>query len=209
MIVWFLEGGGAYGTALYDSIASVLVKILGSRDSTDILIAAGFVGLFSIINMLLYPMVGWLGDKADRRKLCAVCMVSGAVALAALINQSGFLWQLMAFVVFKAFAESANPLNWAIMGDFFGRRSYATLRGWQHLPDQIASMWTAMWMGAIYDHTGSFYWALFPLVVLYIAAAIGYWFLPRPPLPRRLRLQQERESARQARSIRAAPQAAA
>ena len=208
MIVWFLEGGGAYGTVLYDSIASVLAKIIGSRDSTDVLIAAGFVGLFSVINMLFYPMIGWIGDKTDRRKLCAVCMVSGALAIAALTNQSGVLWQLTIFVILKAFAESANPLNWAIMGDFFGRRSYATLRGWQHLPDQIASMWTAMWMGAIYDHTGSFYWALLPLIVLYIAAAIGYWFLPRPPLPRRLRLQQERESARQARAIRAAPQPA-
>lgn len=62
-----------------------------------------------------------------------------------------------------------------------------------------------MWMGAVYDYTGSFYWALFPLVLLYIAAAIGYWFLPRPRLPRRLQLQQERDSRRRARTTGAAP----
>ena len=199
IMVWFLAGGGAYGTPLYDAIASTLSRLTGERGNPDLLIAAGFVGLFSIINMLLYPLVGWIGDKTDRRKLSALCMVSGALAMGTLLNQSGYLWQLLVFVLLTAFAESANPLNWAIMGDFFGRRSYATLRGWQHLPDQAASMWTAIWMGAIHDRTDSFFWALAPLAVIYLCATVGYWFLPYPRLPRRLRLQQEREAARAAR----------
>ena len=190
LIVWFLQNG------------------LERTDSQNLTIAAIFVSAFSIANMLLNPGVGWIGDKVDRRKLSAICMVSGAIALASLLTESGQIWQVVVFVILLAFAESANPLNWAIMGDFFGRRAYATLRGWQHLPDQLASMWTAMWMGAIYDYTDSFYWALFPLVLLYIAAAISYWFLPRPPLPRRLQLQRERDNARQARAARAMPQPA-
>ena len=179
MMVWFLEGGGPE-----------------AADGRHLAIAAGFVGAFSLANMVFNPCMGWLGDRIDRRKLSAVCMVSGALALGSLVTQGGQIWQLMVFVGFLAFAESANPLNWAIMGDFFGRRSYATLRGWQHLPDQLASMWTAMWMGAIYDYTNSFYWALFPLVILYLAAAVGYWFLPPPRLPDRLQLQRDREIAR-------------
>ena len=55
-----------------------------------------------------------------------------------------------------------------------------------------------MWMGYIYDQTQSFYWALFPLVVLYLAAAVGYWFLPYPKLPQRLQAQRDREVAREA-----------
>ena len=199
IMVWFLQGGGAYGTPLYDAIASTLSGLIGDRASADLLIAAGFVGLFSVINMLLYPLVGLIGDKTDRRKLSALCMVAGALAMGSLLNQSGYLWQLLVFVLLIAFAESANPLNWAIMGDFFGRRSYATLRGWQHLPDQAASMWTAMWMGVIYDRTDSFFWALVPLAIIYLCATVGYWFLPHPRLPRRLQLQQEREAARAAR----------
>ena len=195
LIIWFLEAG-------------VPVDPTSDQGQRFIIIAAAFVSGFSFLNMVFNPCVGWLGDRVDRRKLSAACMVSGALALGSLITQSGEMWQVVLFVLLLAFAESANPLNWAIMGDFFGRRAYATLRGWQHLPDQLASMWTAMWMGAIYDYTNSFYWALFPLVLLYIAAAIGYWFLPRPPLPRRLRLQRERETARQARMERASGAAA-
>ena len=185
LIVWFLQGGGAGADA----------------DGRHTIIAAVFVGAFSLANMVFNPAMGWLGDKVDRRKLSALCMVSGALALASLLTQSGQLWQLALFVALLAFAESANPLNWAIMGDFFGRRAYATLRGWQHLPDQLASMWTAMWMGAIYDYTGSFYWALFPLVALYVAAAVGYWFLPFPRLPQRLQAQRAREAAHAAAAL--------
>ena len=183
LMVWFLEGGGPDVDGRYS------------------IIAAALVGAFSFTNMVFNPCMGWVGDKVDRRKLSAICMVAGAAALALLVTQSGHVWLLVLFVGMMAFAESANPLNWAIMGDFFGRRAYATLRGWQHLPDQLASMWTAMWMGAIYDHTGSFYWALFPLVALYVFAAIGYWFLPFPRLPQRLQAQREREAAREAAAI--------
>ena len=195
MIIWFMEAG----------VPSDPASEQGQR---YIIIAAAFVSAFSLANMVFNPCVGWIGDKVDRRKLSALCMLSGAMALGSLITESGQIWQVVVFVLLLAFAESANPLNWAIMGDFFGRRAYATLRGWQHLPDQLASMWTAMWMGAIYDFTNSFYWALFPLVVLYIAAAIGYWFLPRPPLPRRLELQRDRNIARQNRASQAAPEPA-
>ena len=195
MIIWFMEAG-------------VPADPTSEQGQRHIIIAAAFVSAFSFANMVFNPCVGWIGDRVDRRKLSSLCMVSGAIALGSLITESGEMWQLVVFVLLLAFAESANPLNWAIMGDFFGRRAYATLRGWQHLPDQLASMWTAMWMGAIYDFTNSFYWALFPLVVLYIAAAIGYWFLPRPPLPRRLELQRERNTARQQRAVRATPEPA-
>jgi hypothetical protein len=52
-------------------------------------------------------------------------------------------------------------------------------------------MWTAVWMGLIFDQTGSFYWALLPLASIYGLAAIGYWIIPRPKIPPRLRAREE------------------
>ena len=114
-------------------------------------------------------------------------MASGSVSLAFLVNANGNLWQLAAFALLLALSESANSLNWAIMGEFFGRRSFATLRGWQHLPDQLMSMWTAVWMGLIFDHTGSYFWALFPLMGILGLACLTYIILPRPRRPARRR----------------------
>jgi MFS family permease len=172
VMVWFLRGAGR-----------------GQEESLPI--AAAFVGAVAIGTIVFNPFVGWLGDKFPRKKLSAICMISGAASLALLLDRSGNLWQLAIFSMMLAFAESANPLNWAIMGDFFGRRAFATLRGWQHLPDQLLSMWTAVWMGLIFDQTGSFYWALLPLASIYGLAAIGYWIIPRPKIPPRLRAREE------------------
>jgi len=108
---------------------------------------------------------------------------------------SGLTPDLAAFAILQALSESANSLNWALMGEFFGRRSFATLRGWQHLPDQLVSMWTAVWMGMIYDATGSYYLALFPLSGILFLSALTFLALPRPRLPDRLRTRTPVESA--------------
>ena len=172
VMVWFLQGGG--------------------RDAQEsLLIASYFVMALAFSSIIFNPSVGLLGDKVSKQKLSAVCMISGALALLTLLNHSGHLWQLLVFTVLLAFSESANPLAWAIMGDAFGRRSFATIRGWQHLPDQLMSMSTPVWMGWIFDQTGSYFWALVPLVVIYILASFGYLIIPRPRLPQRLQAREE------------------
>lgn len=169
VIVWFLTGSG--------------------RTEDDSLpLAALFVGLMSFSALIMNPAMGWLGDKWSKQKLSAVAMVGGALSLLILLDRSGNIWQVSLFVILLAFSETANPLAWAIMGDFFGRRSYATLRGWQHLPDQFMSMSTPVWMGVVVDQTGSYKWALVPLVIIYALSAFSYWTIPRPRAPARLRV---------------------
>jgi MFS family permease len=172
VMIWFLEGSGR-------------------TETESLLIASLFVMALSFSTIVFNPSVGWLGDKVSKQKLSSWCMVAGALALVSLLNHSGHLWQLFVFAVLLALSESANPLAWAIMGDFFGRRSFATLRGWQHLPDQLMSMSTPVWMGMIFDRTDSYYWALIPLIILYGLSAFFYWTIPRPGVPARLRARQE------------------
>jgi MFS family permease len=168
VVIWFLQGSGR------------------SADSS-LPMAAFFVGLLSLGTFVLTPIVGWLGDSISKPQLSAACMAFGAVSMAMLLHQSGQIWYLVLSVLLLAVAESANPLSWAIMGDFFGRRAFATLRGWQHLPDQLMSMSTPVWMGWIFDHTGSYYWSLLPLAIIYGLSACVYWLLPQPTTPARLR----------------------
>jgi MFS family permease len=161
VVVWFLQGSG--------------------RSAEESLPwAAFFVGLLSLGTFFFTPIVGWLGDRMSQPRLCALCMAVGTLSMLLFLPQSGQLWYLACSILLLAVAESANPLNWAIMGDFFGRRAFATLRGWQHLPDQLMSMSTPVWMGWIFDRTGSYYWSLLPLAILYGLSAGVYWTLPRP-----------------------------
>ena len=167
IIIWFLMGSGR-------------------PEDDSVRITALLVGLLSLSSLVMNPIVGWLGDNWSKQRLSAVAMIGGGLSVVVLLNQSGAIWQVCLFVVLLAASETANPLAWAIMGDFFGRRSYATLRGWQHLPDQLMSMSTPVWMGLIFDHTGSYFIALIPLVVIYTLAAIFYLVIPRPKTPVRV-----------------------
>ena len=179
-------------------LAPVMVWFLqeGGREQTESLqIAAFYVGLVATATILFHPLVGWLGDRFSKKRLSAICMASGAISLTLLFNANGNLLQLAGFALLLALSESANSLNWAMMGEFFGRRSFATLRGWQHLPDQLMSMWTAVWMGLIYDYTGSYYWAFFPLIALFGLSSLTFLFLPFPRPPARLRTRVENRAA--------------
>ena len=110
VIVWFLMGSGR-------------------AEDDSVRLSALLVGLLSLSSLVMNPIVGWLGDNMSKQRLSAVAMVGGALSLLVLLSHSGSLWQACLFVVLLAASETANPLAWAIMGDFFGRRSYATLRG--------------------------------------------------------------------------------
>lgn len=172
LMVWFLMGSGR------------------TEDGAQP-IAVAFIGVMSFSLLLMTPIVGWLGDRWSKQKLSSVCMIGGALSLLMLLDDTGKIWQVVAFVVLLAVSETANPLAWAIMGDFFGRRRYATLRGWQHLPDQFMSMSTPVWMGVIFERTGSYQWALIPLIIIYGLAAIFYWVIPTPRTPARVRAYQQ------------------
>ena len=189
LLVWAVGLRNTVHSGMQFLLAPVIVWFLmgaGRAEDDSVRLSALLVGLLSLSSLVMNPIVGWLGDNMSKQRLSAVAMVGGALSLAVLLNQSGALWQACLFVVLLAASETANPLAWAIMGDFFGRRSYATLRGWQHLPDQMMSMSTPVWMGFIYDSTGSYYWALLPLAVIYGLAAVSYWMIPRPKPPVRL-----------------------
>jgi len=164
LIVWFLMDGGR-------------------TEDNSLRVAALMVGLLSLSSLLMIPVMGWLGDTWSKQRLSAMAMIGGSAATLVLLNHSGNLWQVVLFVLLLAFSETANPLAWAMIGDFFGRRNYATLRGWQHLPDQLMSMSTPVWMGVVVDQTGSYKWALIPLAAIYVLAAFSYCIIPRPKPP--------------------------
>ena len=145
--------------------------------------AALLVGLLSFASLVFSPVMGWMGDTWSKPKINAVAMVMGVVAMLVLLSSSGHLWQLALFAILLALSEASNALSWAIVGDFFGRRNYAMMRGWLDLPDQLLSMSTPVWMGLIFDRTGSYYWAVVPLAAMYGLSALFYVTLPRPRPP--------------------------
>jgi MFS family permease len=130
--------------------------------------------------------LGWVGDKYAKQKICAITMLLGAVSLGVLLMSRGALWQLLIFAALFAFAEGVSGVSWSLIGDYFGRRSFATLRGGVTTVHSVLSMGVPVFAGWVYDTSGSYHWALIPIIVLYLTAAAMFWNLPRARLPNRV-----------------------
>jgi MFS family permease len=72
--------------------------------------------------------MGWLADAMNRPKLLAMCMLVAASSILLLIWGTG-LWPLWLFTILFTVIDASFPIVWATIGDFFGRKSFATIRG--------------------------------------------------------------------------------
>ncbi|MFC1971613.1 hypothetical protein ACFLV0_06815 [Chloroflexota bacterium] len=56
-----------------------------------------------------------------------------------------------------AITMGSAPLNWSLIGDFFGRHSYATLRGIMGVVYGTATFLSPIYAGWLFDRTGGSY----------------------------------------------------
>ena len=185
---WLLASFHALRNVPYSGVTVHLVPLLVWK-GLDQPMAAFFVGLTAFSTVIVRPLTGWLGDRQSKQKIGAVGVLLGALGLIVLTYSDGALWSLVAFAVLFSFGDGINSVTWALVGDFFGRRHFATIRGWIGTLQSIASMPAAVLTGWIYDQTQSYTYALIPFVISYGVAALILWGLPHPERPAPIELQ--------------------
>ena len=90
------------------------------------------------------------------------------------------MWPLVAFAVLFSFGDAINSVTWALVGDCFGRRHFATIRGWISMFQSLVSMPGAVVTGWIFDRTESYTYALAGFVVCYAVSGLILCRLPQP-----------------------------
>ena len=114
----------------------------------------------------------------------AVTTITGVGAVVALLlGKEDSVWTGVLFVFFFALSETGNVATWAIIGDFFGRKRFATLRGGISLVQAVVALPSATFAGWVYDRTSSYFRALVPVALFYLLASLPYWTLQRPRRP--------------------------
>jgi MFS family permease len=141
--------------------------------------AASLLGAFAFINLLAHFVLGWIADRVNKPKLLAVCHLLPALSLPLLLWDSGY-WQLLLFTITFTFLDASFPIIWATVGDFFGRRNFATIRGMMSFFYMWGSFAGPVMAGAIYDHTRSYDMVLWTLLLLLTFATLLVLFLIRP-----------------------------
>ena len=146
---------------------------------------AGF--LFSLLFFLSVPTrltAGYLGDRLPIQPLLCAGMASGALATLCLLGLEGNL-AVYAFIVLLAVEQGGSTLNWVILGNYFGRKSFATLMGIMSTCFNIGMLFTPIYAGWIFDSTDSYKLVLMTFAPFYALAAVCYLGVRRPEPPRR------------------------
>jgi MFS family permease len=182
---WLLALAMGLRSAAIIGVIVHLVPLMVWKGQTE---ASGafVVAFYAFATMPLRLLLGWVGDKWAKRRVIGISMLSGAASLVFLLLCGGEMWQLLIFAVLLASAEASNGLGWSLVGDFFGRSSFGVLRGWIAMLQSFLSMGTPVFVGWVYDSTGSYYGSLIPVAGVYLASTLVFWTLPRPRRPSRV-----------------------
>ncbi len=140
--------------------------------------AALLLSVYAVLGVAATLILGWFADKANKPRMTAVILFAAAGAMFLPIVGNS-LWSLILFIVFFAGVEATYPLGWALVGDLFGRKHYARIRGYMTLFYTWGGVLGPVVAGAIFDRWQSYEPLLWGLIVMYIAAGIFYASLNR------------------------------
>jgi MFS family permease len=89
-------------------------------------------------------------------------------------------WHLWAFTFLFTFIEAIFPVGWATVGDFFGRKSFATIRGMMSFFYLWGPALGPVVTGAVYDRTESYAPMMSAYIALSFIASCLYAGLKKP-----------------------------
>ena len=173
LVVSMMARSAAFTTVTTHFIPMMVWKGLSQTEASVLL--AGF----AIFNLPLHFVLGWIGDFVNKPKLTAICMLLGVVAVLPML-WSDSRWALWFFTALYCVLDASIPVYWASVGDFFGRKSFGTIRGTMNLFYTWGSILGPVIAGAVYDRTQSYATVLTGMTVLLLIAAVFAATLIKP-----------------------------
>jgi len=95
-----------------------------------------------------------------------------------LVSASG-TWSLYLFVLLFGMGEAISAVNWSLVGELFGRKSFATLRGIMNVIYSLGVL-APVYAGWVYDRSESYTTALLAFSVVGALAAALFLSIRRP-----------------------------
>lgn len=172
----------AVGTRLFSKHALTvhLVPVLVWK-GFDEPAAVLFVGLFTFLQVPFRIVAGYIADRWSMSRVPALAALAGVGAVAVLLlGEDGWIGTGLLFACLFALGETGNSPAWASIGHYFGRGSYATIRGSVSFVQSFFSLPAPVIAGWLFDTTQSYQLALLPIGGAYLVAFALFWTLGRP-----------------------------
>ena len=87
------------------------------------------------------------------------------------------------FVVLMAMEQGGSTLNWVALGNFFGRRSFATIMGIMSVAFNLGMLVSPIYAGIIFDRTDSYTLVMVTCLPIYLISAVFFLVVQKPGAP--------------------------
>ena len=185
---WYLLVGTMLRQVSRVAIDLHYVAILEWKDF-DLSMAALFFTLRLGMNVPSKLIVGYFGDRFPAWAVLSGGMVLYSVGMVLLLS-SDAVWILLVSAIVSGMSEGITPVNWGIIGDYFGRHHYATLRGIINMSYSWALLSVPFAAGWWFDQYTSYTVPIIVSLGASVASAVVYALLRQPKLPARLAARQ-------------------
>ncbi|HVL35750.1 MAG TPA: MFS transporter, partial [Burkholderiales bacterium] len=147
--------------------------------------AAAVITLLTLC-LLVGVTLGWaIGDRFDKRLICAACMLMHMAGLLCLTYATGLAW-LVAFAALHGVAWGLRgPFMQAIRADYFGRSAIGMILGLSLIITVLGQIGGPMIAGILADATGSYRAGFTVLALLAGLGSMFFLLAKRPPRPLR------------------------
>ena len=180
---WMMILATTTRVAVYNSITVHFVPIMVWKGVSEQR-AAAMLAIMALMSLPSHLFVGWIADHVSKPRLMGACMAIGTTAVLFLAYGESE-WTLWVFTVLFTFVEAIFPVGWATVGDFFGRKSFATIRGTMSFFYLWGPALGPVITGAIYDRYHSYAPMMSTFIALSLIASCLYALLVKPSLPPR------------------------
>ncbi len=177
---WQLSLGHALALLIVSTMLVHLTPHLTESLEYSLGLAGLVIALVTGFQMTGQVIGGYLGDKIDKRILCAACMVAHSLGVI-LITYATSAWMVGAFAVLHGLAWGMRgPQMVALRADYFGPASFGTIMGFSSLIVMFGMGGGPIIAGYMADVYGGYEQGFTLLAILGLLGAV-FFLLARPP----------------------------
>jgi len=175
---WTLVLGNAVRNMSYHAIATHFVPLMVWKGMSQPQ-AAFLLSSFAFLGLTSTLLLGWFADRVNKPRLVAgILFIAAAGMLLPVFGSS--MWLLLLFTLLFTAVESTYAIGWAVVGDFFGRKHFAKIRGYMSFFYMWGGVAGPVIAGAIYDRWQTYEPMLWALVLFFALSGAIFGMLIKP-----------------------------
>jgi MFS family permease len=181
---WNLTGGTALRLIAKTGATVHILPIMASK-GVSAQTAAFLFGLQLFLTVPLYLVLGWAADRFPKPHVLMWASLAGTASFALLASPWHGMRVLLAFVVLFAICDASAPTNWAVVGEYFGRKTFSRLQGYIQFANFPGVLCAPVFLGWWYDHHHSYALPLWIYTGVSLVGALTFAVLKRPSSEKR------------------------